>query len=54
VLDGDAWEAGRTIAKQLVHRGIRAGHVRLPARTDPDEVPLDELRAEAVSSLDRS
>lgn len=51
VLDGDAHEAGWGLAMRLRFEGARAGSVRLPPRLDPDEVPLDWLRAEARSCI---
>jgi hypothetical protein len=47
VLDGDAWEEGEATALQLRLLGARAGYVRLPPRTDPDEVPASWLLEEA-------
>jgi hypothetical protein len=38
VLDGDAWELGWMISEQLRFAGKYAGHVRLPPKTDPDQV----------------
>ena len=51
VLDGDAWEEGRELALRLEMEGQRAGYVRLPPRTDPDEVSRDWLREEARRCL---
>jgi DNA primase len=45
VLDGDAWSEGEALAMTLRLEGQRAGSVRLPPKTDPDEVDrgwLDE------------
>lgn len=39
VLDGDAWEEGWAEAMLLRGWGVRAGAVRLPPQTDPDQVP---------------
>lgn len=52
VLDGDAHETGWALAFRLRLEGARAGFVRLPPRTDPDEVPGSWLREEARRSLD--
>lgn len=52
VLDGDAHETGWALAFRLRLEGARAGYIRLPPRTDPDEVPGSWLREEAVRSLD--
>lgn len=51
VLDGDAHEEGRALAFRLRLRGVKAGHVRLPPRTDPDEVDAGWLWEEAMRSL---
>jgi hypothetical protein len=51
VLDGDAWLEGYAMALRLKLYGCRAGHVHLPPKTDPDEVPrawLDEEVRRAV------
>lgn len=53
VLDGDAWREGQAWAQYLVAHGRRAGHVRLPPRTDPDEVPRAWLVAECRRSFER-
>ncbi len=50
VLDGDAWEEGRSLAWRLRFDGARAGFVRLPACLDPDEVDPAWLAAEARAS----
>lgn len=47
VLDGDAWREGWALARRLRLEGVRAGFVKLPARTDPDEVGWDWLLDEA-------
>lgn len=52
VLDGDAHETGWALAMRLRLEGARAGYVRLPPKTDPDEVPGSWLREEARRSLD--
>lgn len=52
VLDGDAHETGWSLAFRLRLEGARAGYVRLPPRTDPDEVSGSWLRDEAWRSLD--
>lgn len=51
VLDGDAWEEGEALAQRLLLRGQRAGFIRLPPKVDPDEVPPDELMAQARACL---
>lgn len=43
VLDGDAWVEGWSLAMRLRLMGVRAGSVRLPPKTDPDQVPLADL-----------
>jgi hypothetical protein len=52
VLDGDAHETGWALAFRLRLEGARSGYVRLPPRTDPDEVSGSWLREEARRSLD--
>jgi DNA primase len=46
VLDGDAWKEGWVLAMRLRMMGRRAGAVRLPPLTDPDEVDAGWLRTE--------
>lgn len=53
VFDGDAWREGWALAARLRFEGRRAGYVRLPPKTDPDEVDAEYLLTEAVRSLDR-
>ena len=43
VLDGDAWREGARLAMQLQMEGARASWLELPPRTDPDEVPREDL-----------
>ncbi len=38
VLDGDAWQQSHALALRLQFEGVQAGCVRLPPKTDPDEV----------------
>lgn len=52
VLDGDAWRKGWALAARMRTEGCRSGHVRLPPRTDPDEVPRGWLFEEARRSLE--
>lgn len=47
VLDGDAADEGWALSMRLRFAGRRAGCVRLPPATDPDEVPKDWLRQQA-------
>ena len=47
VMDGDAWAEGMELSLKLQLEGQRAGFVRLPPRTDPDEVDRTWLREEA-------
>lgn len=54
VLDGDAWCEGHALAMQLQMAGQRAGSLRLPPRKDPDELPVDELRAAARKAVGRA
>lgn len=37
-LDGDAWEEGWSLAMTLRHYGVCAGNLRLPPKTDPEEL----------------
>ena len=54
VPDGDEWEAGYAAAMRLRLDGHRAGALRLPPKADPDELPVDQVRAAALASLDVS
>lgn len=51
VLDGDAHEQGWALAMRLRLEGQRAASVRLPPKTDPDEVPRAWLDAEIATAL---
>jgi hypothetical protein len=51
VPDGDAWRKGWALAERLRLLGARAGSVKLPPGTDPDEVPRDVVRAAAKAAL---
>ena len=50
-LDGDAWEEGWALMMTLRHVGVKAGNIRLPPKTDPDEVEKSWLMKEAMNSL---
>lgn len=50
-LDGDAWEEGWAFSVRLAMYHKRAAHIRLPPKTDPDEVPRDFLFEEARKAL---
>lgn len=50
-LDGDAWREGEELAMRLQLEGQRAGSIRLPPKTDPDEVPRQWLEEEARRCL---
>lgn len=52
VMDGDAWTEGMELSLRLQLEGQRAGFVRLPPRTDPDEVDRGWLREEARRCID--
>lgn len=52
-LDGDAWEEGWALAMTLAHRGLRAVNVRLPPKTDPDEVDRALLDFVVATALER-
>lgn len=51
VPDGDAWRAGDALMLSLRAAGVSAGCVRLPPKTDPDEVAIPTLRMAAMESL---
>lgn len=51
VLDGDAWREGEALALRLRFEGKRAGFVRLPAMTDPNDCDPGWLREEARRSI---
>jgi hypothetical protein len=46
-LDGDAWAEGEELAMRLELEGQRACNIKLPPKTDPDEVPRAWLDEEA-------
>lgn len=50
-LDGDAWREGEELAMRLQLEGQRAGNIRLPPKTDPDEVDRKWLEEEASRAL---
>lgn len=54
VLDGDAWLEGWSLSMRLRLMGVRAGAVRLPPKTDPDEVPAADLWEAGRSALGSS
>lgn len=51
--DGDEWEKAEALTLRMRFDGKRSGYVKLPPRTDPDEVPKDWLMNEARKSLER-
>jgi DNA primase len=51
VLDGDAWREGYSLSMKLRLMGQQAGSVRLPPRTDPDEVDKNWLHERASQCL---
>jgi DNA primase len=51
--DGDAWEESMMLAAQYRFLGYRAGYIRLPPKTDPDQVPADWALEEAYRCLNR-
>jgi hypothetical protein len=51
VLDGDAHLEAAALAMKLHFLGKRAGSIRLPPRTDPDEVPRAWLEEQAREAL---
>ncbi len=50
-LDGDAWGEGQALTWKLRVHGKRAGNVKLPPKTDPDECPRAWLEDEARRML---
>lgn len=52
LLDGDAHREGWALAMRLRLEGQRAGSVRLPPCTDPDEVDETKLRDAALVAID--
>jgi DNA primase len=52
VLDGDAHEEGEALAMRLRCEGQRAGYVWLPPRMDPDEIPAEQLKAQAAACIE--
>lgn len=51
LLDGDAHREGWALAMRLRLAGQRSGSIRLPPRTDPDEVRNDALHVAALEAL---
>lgn len=52
VLDGDAWRTGKALSLLLQHKRKQAAYIRLPPKTDPndlDPTELISLAAERVS-----
>ncbi len=52
MLDGDAWEEGEALSWRLRIEGKRAGFIRFPPCTDPNEFTTESLLDEARNSLD--
>jgi hypothetical protein len=52
VLDGDAWEIGRALAMRLALKGKVCNYLRLPPKTDPNEVDTAWLIEEAYKKID--
>lgn len=50
-LDGDAWGEGWALSTQLRFAGLRAGCIRLPPLTDPDEVPRGWMAEKAKEAI---
>lgn len=46
-LDGDAWREALALSMRLKLEGVRAGYVRLPADTDPNDADRDWLLDQA-------
>lgn len=51
ILDADAYMDGWTLAMQFKLAGKRACNIVLPPKKDPDEIPVDELRAMVQTEL---
>jgi hypothetical protein len=51
-LDGDAWREADALTRWLRFNKQRAGFLRLPPETDPDEMDRAELNERAVQSLE--
>lgn len=49
--DGDCWRDGDAYALAARAAGLRAGSVRLPPRTDPNEVPAELMEGAALDAL---
>ena len=52
VLDGDAWREGWALAERLKLAGKRAAMVRLPPKTDPNDVDRRWLVTEARKAIE--
>jgi DNA primase len=52
ILDGDAWEEAYAMKLRLqLHGKKHVGHVRLPPKKDPDDMPRDWLAEEIRRAL---
>lgn len=51
LLDGDAWREAEALSLRLRFEGQRSGYVRLPPKTDPDELPRAWVDRAARDSL---
>lgn len=53
VLDGDDWRRGEALAATLSHHGLRTGSVKLPPKSDVDNVPRSWLDEEIRRALQK-
>lgn len=53
VLDGDAWREAEAVASRLRLRGVRAGFIKLPPKTDPCDLARKRGRNFLLGKADR-
>lgn len=51
MLDGDAWRLSKAVALRLSIRGVQVGFVKLPPKTDPNDLDPERLMHAAVRSV---
>jgi DNA primase len=51
VMDGDAYRIGWSTANVLIFNGLRAGTVKLPPRSDPNDVDRNWLKQQVRKAL---
>lgn len=54
LLDGDAWEESWMLSLRLRFSGVRAGFIRLPPKTDPNDADPAWLRDEGAKCLQKA